>query len=177
MEGVATVPHSTGVQNGELLHRQGLYSVFAGWSSPFVGPWDLVSEVSIVVTQSLESFDLCTSRQILVKRIPVDIGPVCDIVERLCGSLILAHRYAAGRGTLHGITLPRSWFINLSRSLLLPGKDTSYIPHFLNDAIELLRRIDSRRELYNPQTADSQQFKHNGSWLTPSYASVYIARM
>ena len=112
-----------------------------------------------------------------MKRIPVNVGPFCDAMERLCGLYILAHRFTTGRGTLHGITLPRSWFISLSRSLPLLDKDTSHIPHFVNDTIELLRRIDLQRELYNPQTADSQQFKHNGLRLTPLYASVHIARM
>ena len=107
----------------------------------------------------------------------MDIGPFCDAVERLCGSFILAHRFMTARGILHNVTLPRSWFINLSRSLPLLNKNTNHIPHFVNDTIELLRRIDLQRELYNPQTADSQQFKHSGSRLTPLYASVYITRM
>ena len=113
-----------------------------------------------------------------MNNVPVDVGPFCDTVERLCGSLILAHRFTIGRGTLHGVTLPRSWFINCSRrSLFHLGKDTSYIPHFVNDTIEFIRRIDLQREHYNPQTADNQQFKHNGLRLTPLYASVHIARM
>jgi len=123
------------------------------------------------------SFNLYICREVLVKCIPVDAGPFCDAVERLCGLHILAYRFRTGRGTLHGVTLPRSWFIGLSRSLTLLDKNTSYIPHFVNDTIELLRRIDLQREIYNPQTADSQQFKHNGSRLTPLYASVHIARM
>ena len=107
----------------------------------------------------------------------MDVGPFCDAVERLCGSLILAYRFKMGRGALHGVTLPRSWFIGLSRSLPLLDKDTSHTPRFVKDTIEFLRRIDSQRELYNPQTADTHQLKHNGLRLTPLYASVYIARM
>lgn len=56
-------------------------------------------------------------------------------------------------------------------------KNTSYLPHFVNDTIELLRRIDLQRERFNPQATNSHQFKHNGSGLGPLYASVYIARM
>lgn len=82
-----------------------------------------------------------------------------------------------GRNTLHGVTLPRSWFIGLSRSLLVLDKDTSCIPRFVNDAIELLKRIDLQREPHAPQTTDGQQFRHNGSRLTPLYASAYIVRM
>ena len=121
--------------------------------------------MGVVIARSLESFDLYECRQILVNGIFVDIGPFCDAVERLCGLHILAYRFMTGRGILHGVTLPRSWFIGLSRSLPLLDKNTSYIPHFVNDTIELLRLIGG------------PQFKHNGSRLTPLYASVYIARM
>ena len=109
--------------------------------------------------------------------IPVNIGPVCDAVERLCGLHILAHRFTTTRNTLHDVTLPRSWFMSLFRSRPYLDKNTSYIPHFVNDAIELLRRIDFQRENYNPQGADNHQFKRNGTKLDPLYASTYIARM
>jgi hypothetical protein len=135
--------------------------------------------VSVVLKEFL-SLDLCTYRQILVNRIPVDLGPFCDAVERTCGLHILAHRFVTGRGTLHGVTLPRSWFISLLRSRpAAPAldKNRSYIPHFVHDTIELLRRIDLQREQYKPQDVDNCQFKYNGFRLTPLYASVYIARM
>lgn len=112
-----------------------------------------------------------------MNRIPVDVGHYCDAVERLCGSLILSYRCMTECGILHGITLPRSWFINLLRSSPPLDKNTTYIPHFVNDAIELLRRIDSQREHYRPLSVDDQQFKYNGSRLSPMVASAYIARM
>jgi len=71
-----------------------------------------------------------------------------------------------GRGTLHGVTLPRSWFISFSRSLPLLDKNTSYMPRFVNDTIELLRRIDNQ-----------ELNQLHGSRLNPLYTSVYIARM
>lgn len=130
--------------------------------------------MSVVATQNSKPFDLyAASRQILVNRTPVDVGHYCDVVERLCGSLILSYRSMTERGILHGITLPRSWFINLLRSSPSLDKNTSYIPHFVNDTIELLRRIDLQREDYR----DDQQFKYNGSRLTPMCASACIARM
>jgi hypothetical protein len=46
----------------------------------------------------------------------------------------------------------------------------------VNDTIDLLRRIDLQREIYNPHT-DNQQFKLDGSKLTPVYANTFIARM
>ena len=78
---------------------------------------------------------------------------------------------------MHGVTLPRSWFINLLRLRPVLDKNGTYIPHFVNDMVELLRRIDLQRERYVPQVVDNYQFKHNGSKLAPLYASVYIARM
>lgn len=124
-----------------------------------------------------ESFDLCACRQILTNNIPVDAGHFCDAVERLCGSFILSYRFVMGGGVLHGITLPRSWFIGLLRSFPPLDKNTTYIPHFVHDAIELLRRIDLQRERYKPRAIDDQQFKHDGSSLTPLHASACIARM
>ena len=100
-----------------------------------------------------------------MKRIPVNMGPFCDVVERLCGSLILSYRFTTGRGTLHGATLPRSWLIALSRSLPLLDKNIDYTTHFVNYTIELLRRIDNR------------QFDHHGSRPAPLYESMYITRM
>ena len=81
------------------------------------------------------------------------------------------------RGTLHGITLPRSWFMRLLHRRPVLNKNRSQILHFVNDIIELLRRVDSQREHYDPKVVDDYQFKHNGLKLNPLYASVYIARM
>ena len=147
------------------LYRQGLRRVFAGWSPPFVDSWNLVSKVSVIVSQTSEPFDLHICREILVKHIPVNIGPFCNAVERLCGLLILSYRFTTRCGTLHGVTLPRSWVLALSRSLPLLDKSINYIAHFVNDTIELLRRIDN------------QQFDHYGPRPATLYESVYIARM
>ena len=112
-----------------------------------------------------------------MNRIPADLGPFCDAVERLCGLHILVHRFTTGHGTLHGVTLPRSWFLSLLRSRPIMDKNGSQIIHFVNDTIELLRRVDSQRERYSPQAVDDYQFKNSGSSLGSLYASVYIARM
>lgn len=108
----------------------------------------------------------------------MNLGPVCDAVERLCGLHILAHRFTTARHTLHDVTLPRSWFMALFRSRPFLDKNTDYIPLFVRNTIELLRRIDLQRESYNSQIiVDNHQFKHNGLKLNPLHASVYIARM
>lgn len=171
------MPHSTGIRNEESLHRLGLHHFLTWRSSSFVDSWNLIFEVGIVATQSSEHFDLYACRQILMNRVPVDVGHYCDAVERLCGSLILSYRSTTEFGILHGITLPRSWFINLLHSSPPLDKNISYIPHFVNDTIELLRRIDSQREHYGSLSVGDQQFKYNGSRLSPMCASAYIARM
>ena len=174
---MASVPHSTGVGHGEALHCQRLRSAFAGWPPSFVDFRGHVFQVSAVLAVSSIPRFIHVHRQILVNCITVDLGPLCDTVERLCGLHILAHRFATGPGTLHGVTLPRSWFINLLRPRPDLNKNRSYIPHLVNDAIELLRKIDLQREDYDPQAKDNHQFKHNGSRLSPLWASVYISRM
>jgi hypothetical protein len=113
----------------------------------------------------------------LIKRIPVDVGPFCDALEKLCGFYIFSHRFVTERGILHGVTLPRSWFVGLFRLRLSLDKNISYIRRFVSRTTEFLRRIDFQRENYNPQIPDNHQFKQNGLRLNPLYASVYIARM
>jgi hypothetical protein len=44
--------------------------------------------------------------------IPVDLGTLCKFFERLCGLLVLS-RTDARKRNLHGVTLPRSWIIEL----------------------------------------------------------------
>ena len=120
-------------------------------------------------------------RHIVVNRIPVEVGPFCDAVERLCGLFIMAHRVTTGQRTLHDVILPRSWFINLSRLLPALDKNIIYLRRFATDLTELLRhfnrRLDLQREHPSPQTTDNHQFIHNGSSLGPLYASMYIPRM
>jgi hypothetical protein len=113
----------------------------------------------------------------LIKRIPIDVGPFCDALEKLCGFYIVSHRFIPERGILHGVTLPRSWFVGLFRLCPSLDKNISHIRRFVKVTIEFLRRIDFQRENYNPQIPDTHQFKQNGSKLNPLYASVHIARM
>lgn len=119
-------------------------------------------------------------RQIVVNRIPVEVGPFCDTVERLCGLFIMADRFKRHR-SLHDVTLPYSWFISLSRSLPTLDKDTSYLPRFVNGTIELLghlnRRLDFQREHPNPQPTENHKFTYNGLSLGPMHTPMYIARM
>lgn len=101
------------------------------------------------VSQSLKvqrSPRLCAFRQVLVQRIPVEVGPFCDAVERLCGLLILACRFNAQQGSLHDVVMPRSWLVGLFRSLQALNKNTFYLNLFVENTIEFLRRLNSQRE-------------------------------
>jgi hypothetical protein len=45
--------------------------------------------------------------------LPIDVLALCDVIHYHCGSVILVHvKYS-----LHNVTLPRSWLINLLRRL------------------------------------------------------------
>ena len=109
-------------------------------------------------------------RQVLTKRIPVEVGPFCDAVEKLCGLFILAHRFNVQQGSLHDVILPRSWLINLSRSLKVLNKDTSYLPRFVGDTVEFLRRLDSQRKQSNSwqEQSNSQQDQPNPQQEQPN---------
>ncbi|THH16781.1 hypothetical protein EW146_g3907 [Bondarzewia mesenterica] len=52
---------------------------------------------------------------IVGRRFPIHIGVICQLLDRLCGLFVLAHNF---RGTsLHGVTLPRAWLIDLWKDL------------------------------------------------------------
>ncbi|CDO74781.1 hypothetical protein BN946_scf185001.g29 [Trametes cinnabarina] len=50
---------------------------------------------------------------VLENHIPVDIGVLCGFMEHLCGSFLLCIRGRATTGTLHNLTLPKSWLMCL----------------------------------------------------------------
>ncbi|KAI9068145.1 hypothetical protein FKP32DRAFT_1672451 [Trametes sanguinea] len=50
---------------------------------------------------------------IIEKHIPVEVSVLCDYMEHLCGALIISIRGRATNGTLHDLTLPKSWLTRL----------------------------------------------------------------
>ncbi len=48
----------------------------------------------------------------LERRLTVDIGVLCDFMDRLCGAIIIAIFFKK-RGTLNGLALPRNWLSQL----------------------------------------------------------------
>ena len=91
----------------------------------------------------------------------------------------MAYRFNARRGTLHNVTLPRSWFVNL----ILPGtdlgKDTSTFSMFASTVMELMRRIDAQvqRYLKMPDSEIEDQFIADNRRVTNLTGPLYIARM
>ncbi len=49
----------------------------------------------------------------LERRLTVDIGVLCDFMDRLCGAIIIA-TFFKKRGTLNGLALPKSWLSQLA---------------------------------------------------------------
>lgn len=50
----------------------------------------------------------------------MDICVLCDFLDDICGSLVF-DRHLQEHSTLHGVTLPRSWLVRLTRKLENPG--------------------------------------------------------
>jgi hypothetical protein len=63
------------------------------------------------------------SRHIISKRIPIEITVLCRFLELVVGSFIMASAYKRA-GSLHGVTLPRSWILeNIQKLYRVQYKD------------------------------------------------------
>ena len=78
--------------------------------------------------------------QVMEAKIPVEIGVFCSFIERICGSLIVYNRYQR-TGSLHGVTLPRSWLKVILDTFQSTEKDTSRFWLLLQPLEELLRTL------------------------------------
>ena len=84
-------------------------------------------------------------RHVLYKQVLINVGVLCDFVERLCGRLIVLRRYQ-NTSTFNGITLPKSWIVDIAKDFTQdPGdkKDTRLQPPSVLALVGLLRRIFS----------------------------------
>jgi len=73
--------------------------------------------------------------------LPIDVLVLCDVIDYLCGSVILVRvKYS-----LHNVTLPRSWFINLLRRLKreTQGVGTEYLGCLIGSIKQLLDRLQA----------------------------------
>ena len=73
-------------------------------------------------------------------KIPVEIGVFCSFIERICGSIIVYNRYQR-TGSLHGVTLPRSWLKVILDTFHSVEKDSSRFWLLLQPLGELLRML------------------------------------
>ena len=73
--------------------------------------------------------------------LPIDITTLCEVIDYLCGSVILAR----ANFSLHNMTLPRSWFITLLRRLKnnTKGAKTIILNHLLSSIAQLLDRLQA----------------------------------
>lgn len=80
----------------------------------------------------------------LEKQVPIDISLLCDIMDHLCGSMILAIRIQSQEGSLHDVTLPKSWLVRLLPKLEnLRSKDRQLSRLYKNNMGDLLEQIYS----------------------------------
>ena len=117
-------------------------------------------------------------RGVLRSKLGVDLNVLCDIVERLTGLFIMAHKVGSLGRALHGVALPRSWFIDLIRPGINPRKDTSSFFTFASTLIEFLQRIYAqvrRDPVSAPATKD--QFTAHGDRVITLTGPLIIARM
>ena len=78
---------------------------------------------------------------ILDKRIPIDVGVLCDFMDHLCGSLLIASRLRT-TATLHDLTLTKSWLAHLTPSIeALRTKDTQLVAIYGVEMLHLLEPI------------------------------------
>ncbi|KAF8222237.1 hypothetical protein L208DRAFT_1381918 [Tricholoma matsutake] len=91
-------------------------------------------------------------KQVVDKMLPIDVAALCDIIDYLCGSVILVRvKYS-----LHNVTLPRSWFINLLWRLKreTQGVETNSLHYLIGSIQQLLDRLQAGGGL-------------SGYWLSP----------
>ena len=86
--------------------------------------------------------------QVMEAKIPVEISIFCSFIERICGSLIVYDR-CQRTGSLHGVTLPRSWLKVILDTFQSTEKDTSHF-WLLLQPLERLLRTQYYNNFLNP---------------------------
>lgn len=82
-----------------------------------------------------------SASHILEKKVPIDIGVLCDFMDQLCGAIIIASRIRS-TGNLHDVTLPKSWLSRLSPTIdVLRTMNTQLERQYKTQIIELLEPI------------------------------------
>ena len=84
-------------------------------------------------------------RHVLFKQVRINVGVLCDFVERLCGRLIVLRRYQK-TSTFNGVTLPKSWIVDIAKDFTRDSgdaKDTRLQSPAVSTLVGMLRRIYS----------------------------------
>ena len=82
--------------------------------------------------------DATPFRHILDNKIPVEVTILCRFLELVVGSFVMA--WSFNKGSLHGVTLPRSWILENVRKLdKVQDKDAH--PHFAFTTAGLFRDL------------------------------------
>ncbi len=85
------------------------------------------------------------SSHILARKITVEITVLCRLLELVAGSFIMASAFKS-KGSLHGVTLPRSWILeNVQKLRRVQNKDANVgaVREILTPFRDLLERIYS----------------------------------
>ena len=76
-------------------------------------------------------------RQIVDRRIPIDVNVLCHLAEFLAGSVILARV----KFNLHNVVLPRGWILALLRQMVMRKPDTMLLDRLLSSMGALLENL------------------------------------
>ncbi|GLB36677.1 putative uvrD-like helicase C-terminal domain [Lyophyllum shimeji] len=112
-------------------------------------------------------------KHILESKLQVNVSVICDLVEHLCSSLAVSD-VLNRRGTLHGITLPRSWLLRHVRPEEMArakGKATNKAPVLVTLLENLLETI------YSGLGAEYLLFETSDIAKIPGVRPFFIARI
>ena len=82
-------------------------------------------------------------RHVLFKQVRINVGVLCDFVERLCGRLIVLRKYQK-TSTFNSVTLPKSWIVGMAKDFTRDSgdeKDTRLQQPSVSALMGMLRRI------------------------------------
>ncbi|KAI0696497.1 hypothetical protein C8T65DRAFT_583394 [Cerioporus squamosus] len=81
---------------------------------------------------------------VIGQRIPIDITTLCDLLDHLCGCLLLTTRSHSGTVSLNNLMLPKSWLLSLMPHVpLLPFRKIDLLFLYSRNIAELLERVYS----------------------------------
>jgi len=97
---------------------------------------------------SVSRFQNLTShaRRVVKNRLPINIGTLCDFLDRLCALLILSSRVKRlGTDILHNLTLPRSWMVQFVLRENIIFRKTEHAARLLEPIAQILTDIHLKK--------------------------------